>query len=296
MLYAAISHGARYTFSGKERDEETGYSITSLRSVSSLRLGKSKQACFCSRPLRRFGAKYYNSAYSIWLSVDPMSEKYPSLSPYAYCGNNPVKLVDPNGAEIGNYYDISGHLMGSDGNEDGKIYLVSNQESVSTDEKGQIIVNNYGDVHQLPDIASRGQILDILQNNDSEDPNSESGGCYGSGWNIEKQQYESPCVMWGETKHYDSPCKTSEMGYTQVNVPCFIVLFDFHSHGSGECSIGSDIISWTQTPSPKDRANAGVRSGGRTFAAFGMSSQKVYFYNENGTYATWSFDQFRNNN
>ena len=138
-----------------------------------------------------------------------MSDKYPSLSPYAYCADNPIKLVDPNGAEIGNYYDISGHLMGSDGNEDGKIYLVSNQESVSTDEKGQIIVNNYGDVHQLPDIASRGQILDILKNNDSEDPNSESGGCYGSGWNIEKQQYESPCVMWGETKHYDSPCKFS---------------------------------------------------------------------------------------
>ena len=36
---------------------------------------------------------------SIWLSVDPMSGKYPSTSPYTYCGNNPVKLVDPNGRE-----------------------------------------------------------------------------------------------------------------------------------------------------------------------------------------------------
>lgn len=35
-----------------------------------------------------------------WLSVDPMSDKYPSLSPYAYCANNPVKLVDPDGEEI----------------------------------------------------------------------------------------------------------------------------------------------------------------------------------------------------
>ena len=33
----------------------------------------------------------------IWLSVDPMSDKYPSLSPYAYCMNNPVILVDPDG-------------------------------------------------------------------------------------------------------------------------------------------------------------------------------------------------------
>ena len=44
-------------------------------------------------------ARYHNSALSIWLSVDPMSDKYPSMSPYTYCANNPVRLVDPNGRE-----------------------------------------------------------------------------------------------------------------------------------------------------------------------------------------------------
>ena len=34
-----------------------------------------------------------------WLSVDPMADKYPSLSPYAYCAWNPVKLVDPDGED-----------------------------------------------------------------------------------------------------------------------------------------------------------------------------------------------------
>ena len=63
--------GARYTFSAKERDTETGYSY--------------------------FGARYYSSDLSIWLSVDPQSDKYPSFSPYVYCANNPIKLVDPNG-------------------------------------------------------------------------------------------------------------------------------------------------------------------------------------------------------
>jgi hypothetical protein len=32
--------------------------------------------------------------------VDPMADKYPGLSPYAYCANNPVKLVDPDGEEV----------------------------------------------------------------------------------------------------------------------------------------------------------------------------------------------------
>ncbi|MGP1515928.1 MAG: RHS repeat-associated core domain-containing protein, partial [Bacteroidales bacterium] len=47
-----------------------------------------------------YGARYYASELSIWLSTDPMSDKYPSLTPYNYCANNPVILVDPNGEEI----------------------------------------------------------------------------------------------------------------------------------------------------------------------------------------------------
>ena len=37
---------------------------------------------------------------SIWNSVDPMADKYPSLSPYNYCAWNPMKLVDPEGDSI----------------------------------------------------------------------------------------------------------------------------------------------------------------------------------------------------
>ena len=63
-----------YTFSAKEKDSETGLSY--------------------------FGSRYYSSDLSIWLSVDPMAGKYPSLSPYVYCANNPVRVVDPDGEEV----------------------------------------------------------------------------------------------------------------------------------------------------------------------------------------------------
>lgn len=63
-----------YVFTGKERDEETGYGY--------------------------FGARYMDhELMTMWLSVDPMADKYPSISPYAYCVWNPLKLVDPNGMD-----------------------------------------------------------------------------------------------------------------------------------------------------------------------------------------------------
>ena len=65
---------SRPTFTGKELDEETGYGY--------------------------FGARYYDpTILTSWTAVDPMADKYPSLSPYNYCAWNPIKLVDPDGRE-----------------------------------------------------------------------------------------------------------------------------------------------------------------------------------------------------
>ena len=63
-----------FVFTGKERDKETGYGY--------------------------FGARYMDhELMTMWLSVDPLADKYPNISPYAYCAWNPVKLVDPDGNE-----------------------------------------------------------------------------------------------------------------------------------------------------------------------------------------------------
>ena len=35
----------------------------------------------------------------MWLSVDPLAEKYPNVSPYAYTFQNPIKYIDPRGLE-----------------------------------------------------------------------------------------------------------------------------------------------------------------------------------------------------
>ena len=49
---------------------------------------------------RPVAARYYNSDHSVWISVDPLVDKYPNLSPYTYCADNQVKLVETDGREV----------------------------------------------------------------------------------------------------------------------------------------------------------------------------------------------------
>ena len=60
-----------YKFNGKEFDEETG--------------------------LYYYGARYMNPRTSLWYGVDPLAEKYVSISPYSYCKSSPMNYIDEKG-------------------------------------------------------------------------------------------------------------------------------------------------------------------------------------------------------
>ena len=44
-----------------------------------------------------FSARHYMPDIPRFTTIDPMAEKYYSISPYAYCLNNPLKYIDPDG-------------------------------------------------------------------------------------------------------------------------------------------------------------------------------------------------------
>ncbi len=58
-----------------------------------------------------FGARYYDSDISIWLSVDPMAQERSWLSPYNYCQLNPVGRIDPTGALDDWYRNEAGEIV-----------------------------------------------------------------------------------------------------------------------------------------------------------------------------------------
>lgn len=50
--------------------------------------------------LYNYGARMYDPALVVWNGVDPLAEKYCDISPYAYCVNNPVNAIDPDGKRV----------------------------------------------------------------------------------------------------------------------------------------------------------------------------------------------------
>ena len=98
----------RFGFNGKENDR-TSWSGTQL--------------------VQDYGMRLYNPAIARFLSVDPLSNKFPWYSPYEYAGNKPIAFIDLDGAEptfpqtleqaiwVGKEYEVM---------EYGKTYFVKN--------------------------------------------------------------------------------------------------------------------------------------------------------------------------
>ncbi|MDR3046465.1 MAG: RHS repeat-associated core domain-containing protein [Bacteroidales bacterium] len=50
------------------------------------------------------GLMQYDPAMGRFTTIDPMAEKYYSVSPYAYCANNPINAIDLTGKDIVIFY------------------------------------------------------------------------------------------------------------------------------------------------------------------------------------------------
>lgn len=80
-----------------------------------------------------FGARLYDPAVGRWTTMDPLCEKYYSVSPYAYCHNNPVNRIDPDGRD--DYYSVGGQFLFRDSKKTDRI-IIRDLVSYSTKQQG----------------------------------------------------------------------------------------------------------------------------------------------------------------
>ncbi|MCL1934037.1 MAG: RHS repeat-associated core domain-containing protein [Candidatus Azobacteroides sp.] len=94
-----------------------------------------------------YSARNYDPAYGRFTTMDPMCEKYYSISPYAYCANNPVRFIDPDGQDwYGDFQNLARQFNPNLNKNNQAEILEKGQKYIGAtdqvkDEKGNVIEN-----------------------------------------------------------------------------------------------------------------------------------------------------------
>lgn len=284
--YEPPSDGVRQKFTDYERDGETGLDFAQ--------------------------ARFFASSQGRFTSIDPLMASASTIRPqswnrYSYSYNNPLRFSDPTGMLAGDYYNENGKKIGTDGVDDGKVYIVTNEATAKKIEKtkGNTPVDSVSssDYIEAPDLAVRNAIGAAVERSNGKTTDDQQGGFHEEGgqWGLDANGKQAvvpaaagavsnPQVDKTATIKTGVPANPADAGRI-VNLQG-----TFHIHPKGEVVIGpgpgviggtTKIYNFEQKQSNVDVGNATTNN-----IVVGARDKTVYFYNSSGPRGTFPLNQF----
>jgi RHS repeat-associated protein len=264
---------SRYKFTAKELDNETNYTY--------------------------FGARYYDSDISIWLSVDPLAAKYPHQSNYMYCSGNPVMRIDPDGMDEWEVNKKTGEVKWIKESEKHQLYVVNN--------KGKR-TGNFVEVKNR-DVLDQLTTKDASGNSVSKDHTT---GSIDDVFKVFKFCSDNTSVEWGLARYNENKYAVyTSHSSDGINFPANIGLGRInafvHSHPGGPMK--NDDLAWYEKmtmgeitrPDSKERSIVNPsdwsqkRNGSHPyqFYAYFPFSSNLYHIRGSGTYNIKTVSSYR---
>lgn len=194
---------------------------------------------------------YYSDNIMMWLSVDPMSDERPNVSPYSYCQNNPIGRIDPSGALDGDFYTWNGKYLGSDGKNDNNVYFVSDKSSI----KNIKVNEKHNAATQISDVkVDLSTTKSILEEVSSVDKRTRDNGNFreeATFINTKGEPYKGQGNDIRELKWDETPSVSVEYsGELDVTIHSHLSYIRTNPNGSGEIKYSDALF-----PSDADKLN-----------------------------------------
>lgn len=243
-------------------------------------------------------ARFYDPLLVRFTTPDPLALSYPSLSPYAYCANNPVCNVDLDGKA---HFMHNGKIIGNDGIDDGKLFVLKTTEKYFRNSNE--IIPGAG----LPKKLEKATINFIKENNGNTEMFGTNPIAYENSIEIARQSIRQNMInAIGDDRSGDTADRNNREygGYINDGIvfasapgpigspdrPLSMVVSAppnapmFHSHPSGSVN----DMKYPQPPSSADIKYAG---DGANYC-FGMRDGRVYIYDRAGVQAIVPLNDF----